>query len=161
MIPNRPDKTGYILIKGAKKDVSKMERELKLNLLKFGDFYLSRKIQDKYLGQILHQDGLAASVAATVAEKAGKFKWAVFVIRSVVEEYSMQTMGSMMDAKTLLERALLPSLLAGAGNWTGISKKTEEECDNLILIFWHVLYKIPESTPQIGIFAETATLRTK
>ena len=156
-----PDKTGYILIKGAKKDVSKMEKELKLNPLKFGDFYMSRKIQDKYLGQILHQDGLAASVAATVAEKAGKFKGAVFEIRSVVEEYSMQTMGSMMAAKTLLERALLPSLLAGAGNWTGISKKTEEECDNLILMFWRVLYKIPESTPRIGIFAETATLRTK
>ena len=122
-----PDKTGYILIKGNRKDVSKIEKELVVNPLKFGDFYMSRKIEDKYLGQILHQDRLAASVAATVAEKAGKFKGAVFEIRSVVEEYSMQTMGSMMAAKTLLERALLPSLLAGAGNWTGINKKTEEE----------------------------------
>ena len=122
---------------------------------------MSRKIQDKYLGQILHQDGLAASVAGTVAEKAGKFKGAVLEIRSVVEEFSMQTMGSMMAAKTLLERALLPSLLVGAGNWTGINKKTEEECDNLTLMFWRVLYKIPESTAKIGIIAETATLRTK
>ena len=122
---------------------------------------MKRKVQDKYLGQILHEDGLAASVAATVAERSGKFKGAVFEIRSVVEEFSMQTMGSMAAAKTLLERALLPSLLSGACNWTGVQKRTEEECDNMILMFWRVLFKIPESTPKIGIIAETATTRTK
>ena len=106
-----PDKTGYILIKGNNKDVGRMEKELELNPLKFGQFFMSRKVQDKHLGQILHQDGLAASVKTTVAERAGKFRGAVFEIRSVVEEFSMQIMGSMMAAKTLLERALLPSLL--------------------------------------------------
>ena len=156
-----PDKTGYILIKGNNKDVGRMEKELELNPLKFGQFFMSRKVQDKYLGQILHQDGLAASVIATVAERAGKFRGAVFEIRSVVEEFSMQTMGSMMAAKTLLERALLPSLLAGACNWTGVNKRTEDECDGMIQIFWRVLFKIPESTPKIGITAETATVRTK
>jgi hypothetical protein len=31
----------------------------------------------------------------------------------------------------------------------------------MILMFWRVLFKIPESTPKIGITAETATVRTK
>jgi hypothetical protein len=48
---------------------------------------MSRKSEDKYLGQIIHEDGLAASVAATVASRTGRFKGAVFEVRSVIEEF--------------------------------------------------------------------------
>ena len=122
---------------------------------------MSRKSEDKYLSQVLHEDGLAASVAATVASRAGKFKGAIFEIRSVIEEFTMQTMGGMMAAKTLLERALLLSLLSGGCNWTGISKKTEDDCDDLILMYWRVMMKVSESTPKIGLIAESATVRSK
>ena len=64
-----------------------------MNPIMFGSFVMDRKKEDKYLGQVLHEDGLA-----------------------VIEEFSMQTMGGMMAAKTLLERALLPSLLSGCCN---------------------------------------------
>ena len=66
-----------------------------------------------------------------------------------------------MAAKTLLERALLPSLLAGSCNWTGVRKETEEACDELIYLFWRCMFKVPESTPKIGLIAETSTIRTK
>ena len=82
-----PDKTGYVLMKGNSKDVKKKEQELDLNPLKFANFFMKRKVQDKYVGQILHEDGLAANVAATVAERTGKFKGAVFEIRSVIDEF--------------------------------------------------------------------------
>ena len=94
-------------------------------------------------------------------DRAGKFKGAVFEIRSVIEEFSMQCIGGMMAAKILLERALLPSLLAGSCNWTGIRKHTEEACDELIYLFWRCMFKVPESTPKIGLIAETSTIRTK
>ena len=103
--------------------------------LKFSKFYLKQSKQDAYLGQLLKEDGPAASVAATVEGRAGRFKGAVFEIRSVIEEFSMQAMGGMMASKTLLERALLPSLLHGAGNWIQMTKKTEDDCDNLIYLF--------------------------
>ena len=51
-----------------------------MNPLKFGGFYMNRKTQDKYLGKILHEDGLEDSVKATVAYTAWKFKGAVFEI---------------------------------------------------------------------------------
>ena len=156
-----PDKTAYILFKGNKKNVAKMEKELELNPIKFGEFTMSRKNQDKYLGQILHEDGLRASVAATVADRTGKLKGAIFEIRSIIEEYSMQTMGGMMAAKILLKRAILPSFLSGSCNWTGISKKSEDDCDELIYLFWRVMFKVTESTPKISLIAETNSMRTK
>ena len=149
------------MIKGCRKDVDRVEDELKLNPIEFGKFRMSRKIEDKYLGQIIHEDGLAASVAATVASRTGRFKGAVFEIRSVIEEFSMQSMGGMMAAKTLLERALLPSLLSGSCNWTGIRKKTEEDCDDLIMMYWRVMMKVPESTLKIGLISESASVRSK
>ena len=94
-------------------------------------------------------------------EKSGRFKGAIFEIRSIIEEFSMQSMGGMMAANTLLERALIPSLMSGSCNWTGVSKKTEDKCDELIYMFWRVLFKVPDSTPKVGLIAETNTLRTK
>ena len=66
-----------------------------------------------------------------------------------------------MAAKTLLERALLPSLLSGCCNWTGITKKTEDDCDDLILMYWRVMMKVPESTPKFGLIAESSTMISK
>ena len=96
-------KTCYIVIKGSKKDVNKVENKLKLNPILFGKFVMDRKKEDKYLGQVLHEDGLAASVSTTMASRAGKFKGAMFQVRSVIEEFSIQAMGGMSAAITLLE----------------------------------------------------------
>ena len=51
--------------------------------------------------------------------------------------------------------------MSGSCNWTGVGKKTEEKCDELIYMFWRVLFKVPDSTPKVGLIAETNTLRTK
>ena len=44
-----PDKTCYLMVKGNKKDVEKMEDELKMTPVTFGDFTMKRKVKDKYL----------------------------------------------------------------------------------------------------------------
>ena len=104
---------------------------------------------------------MADSVDATVASRASKFKGALFEVRSVIEEFSMQTMGGMMAAKTLLERALLLSLLSGCCYWNGIRKKTEDDIDDLIMMYRRVMLKVPEGTPKIGIISESSSLRSK
>ena len=157
-----PDKTAFIYFKGSKKHQEKVKKELQEMPLQFGNcFKMKQSKEEKYLGQMLHEDGLSASVAATVNSRAGRFRGACFEIRSVIEEFTMQAMGGMETAKILLERALLPSLLHGAGNWIRMSKKTEDQCDDLISLFWRLMFKVPESTPKISLIAETATVRTK
>ena len=59
----------------------------------FGNFTMNMRQKDIYLGQILHEDRLEASVLVTVKEKAGKFKGAIFDIRSIIEEFAIQTIG--------------------------------------------------------------------
>ena len=50
------DKTGFILL-GTKKFKEEAEKEMKLKPLRFGNFVAKRKKSDKYLGQILHEEG--------------------------------------------------------------------------------------------------------
>ena len=99
------------MIKGNKQDVVMIEKELKMTSISitFANFTMKRKLKDKYLVQIIHEDGLEASVAATVEDRAGKFKGTVFEIR--FKEFSKQSISVMMAAKILLEKALLPSLI--------------------------------------------------
>ena len=41
--------------------------------IKFGSFEMKRKIENKYLGHMLDEDGLTASVAAMVKNRTGRF----------------------------------------------------------------------------------------
>ena len=60
-----------------------------------------------------------------------------------------------MAAWQLWERALVPSLLSGAGTWVGSTKEEEEKCDKLQDLFWRVMFRVPESCPRIALRAET------
>ena len=61
-----PKKTCFVLM-GTNKYKEKVREEVKSAPLKFGDFSMLEKEQDVYLGDVLHTDGLSASVQSTVA----------------------------------------------------------------------------------------------
>ena len=73
-------------------------------------------------------------MAATVKDRTGQFKGATFEVRSIIEDFSMQTLGVMEVATILLERVVLPSLLYGASSWLGLDARTENKCKDLIFM---------------------------
>ena len=78
-----PDKSSYIVC-GSKKYKDKVIAELKITPLKFGDFNMKHEKVIKYLGMKLHEDGIAASVQATVEERSGELhgSWVLSVAAS-------------------------------------------------------------------------------
>ena len=122
-----PDKTSY-LVCGSNKYKTKTNKQLKHMPLVFGSFPAKRKVSDKHPGQILHEDGLEASVKATIEGRLGKIKGAIYLKKSVIETYQMQGFGAMVAAKTLWEEAIVPSLIHGAGTCIGSSKETDRLC---------------------------------
>jgi hypothetical protein len=111
-----PDKICFIVV-GSRKYKEKVKRDLQDRPLMFGDFLVKKHESDKYLGQILHGGGLGMSAEATVRERMGKIKGATMEIKTIIEEFPMQAIAGMMTAWELWERALIPSLLSGAGTW--------------------------------------------
>ena len=152
------DKTGYILFGNPN---PRMKKELEIMPLKFGEFEVKQKEQDKYLGQILHQEGLTKSVEATIKERSRKIKGAIYLTKQVVETIEMQTMGSLMAAKQLWEQAIVPSLLSGAGTWVDISPESEALCEDLQEEFWRVMMQVSKSSPKVMLTAETSSIRMK
>ena len=117
-----PDKTCYIVC-GSKQFKEMVDKDFKANPLMFDKFPVKQKVSDKYLGQVLHMGGVEQSATATVQERSGRIKGASLEIKAIVEEYQMQSIGGLMSARELWERALIPSLLSGAGTWLGECKE--------------------------------------
>ena len=87
-------------------------------------------------------------------EKVGRIKGATAEILSIVEQYEMQAMGSLMAAWILWERALVPCLLAGAGTWLGDISGVVELTDSLQYYYWRQILAVPNSVPKIALRAE-------
>ena len=109
------DKTVYIVM-GSSSFKKKVREELKDSPLVFGSFSMKEKESEKYLGQIIHSGGMEKSSLATVQERIGRIKGATLKIKSIIEEFMMQALGSLMSAWILWEKALVPSLIPGAGS---------------------------------------------
>ena len=129
--------------------------------LKFGDFPAKRKISDKYLGQIIHEGGLTASIEATILERTGKVKGAIYLTKTIIETFQMQGIGGMMAARTLWEGAIVPSLLHGAGTWVGSTVATDKMCEELQLLHWRTMFQLPKGTPKVMLRAESLSLQMK
>ena len=147
-----PDKSGILII-GAKKYQKKVQSEIKDNQISLYGFVLKTKLSDKYLGQIFSFD-ISSSALATVRSREGKLKGAAIEIKSIIEDYQMQAMGGLVAAWELWERALIPSLLAGAGTWLGDIRETEKLCDSIQNYYWRAVMKIPDSCPKLGLRCE-------
>ena len=157
-----PDKTCFIIC-GNQRYRKDMESDLQRNPITFGSFAVKQKECDRYLGQMLHGGGLDKSAEATVQERMGRIKGAALEIRNIIEEFPMQAIAGMMAAWTLWERALIPSLLSGAGTWIGLknNSKVIEMCDSTQNFFWRVMLTVPESCPKVALRCETNMLGMK
>ena len=87
-----PDKTGYIIF-GKKKEVDELRREIEMVPIMCGDFVTKEKVSDKWLGDMFHQDGLAASVSATIEDREPKVKGAMYEAAAMVEDWRSQCNG--------------------------------------------------------------------
>ena len=155
-----PEKTSYILF-GKKKEVAEAQEEVKLSPIMCGDFMTKEKDVDKWLGDMFHKEGLAASVMATIKSREAKVKGACYEAAAIVEDWRAQVVGGFMSAIDLFELAIVPTLLYNAETWMDISKEAEERLENLQLFFLRLVLRVPVSTPKIALRTETGMMSMK
>ena len=68
-----------------------------------------------------------------------------------------------MAAVELWERAIILSLLSGAGTWFGAggAKAAVDLCDKAQNFYWRVMLSVPESCPKIALRSETGMIGMK
>ena len=155
-----PDKSTYSVF-GSQKIKKIMRKEIEEQPLKIGDVQIKESITLTYLGDILHSDGLEASVEATVDERIAKIKGSIFELKALCEDFRMQICGGMRGAIDIFEACICTKLLANCGVWTKISEQAVKKLDAIQNLFVQVLLRLPSSTPLPAYRAETAMLGMK
>ena len=86
------------------------------------------------------------SAEATILEKQERIKGPPMEIRGIVEDFRMQTIGGLMAACELWNRAIILSLLSGADTWFGLkkNKRAIELSDSNQNYFWRVILTVPQ-----------------
>ena len=77
----------------------------------FGDINVKCKVADKYLGDMIHLDGLSASVEATISDGIGRITAATHEIKAVLDDFRLHAEGGMMGAWDLWNMAVVPRLM--------------------------------------------------
>ena len=154
------DKTGFIVM-GANEYKKQVFEELQEAPIMIGNIHTKCKDVDKYLGDMIHTDGLAASVAATVKDRTGKVKAAMYEAAAIIEDYRMQAVGGLMGAWDLWNMAIIPSLLNNSGVWTEIDEKTVLVLEELQNTYARRVLHVPLSTPKVSLRSETGLLSMK
>ena len=133
LLTNQKTKSIYMVC-GNKNYKNKVEPQVEDCPLTFGDIILQKKSQQKYLGDMLDEQGLAASVETTVKSSEWKTKRGVYELRSVCYDFRAQILGSMTGALALWETCILSSLLTNCGTWVGIREDwwTDAFVDQLV-----------------------------
>ena len=154
-----PDKSGLLML-GSKEFQENTKKSMKETSIYLDNFCLQTKLSDKYLGQIFQSD-LSTSALATVKDRQGKLKGAAIEIKSIIEDYQMQAMGGLVAAWELWERALIPSLLSGAGTWLGDIGQAVKLANEIQCFYWRTILKVPDSCPKLAILCELKMTDTK
>ena len=155
-----PDKTGYVVI-GSIQFQEQIKREAMISPIMFGDIETKSKDKDKYLGDIIHKDGLEASIAATIEDRVGKITASMHEIKAIMDDYRMQALGGMMGALDLWNLAVVPSLLNNCSTWIGMTSRQEQKLEQLQEQFIRLMMEVPVSTPKVALRAETGLLSMK
>ena len=155
-----PDKTGYIAV-GSKEYQARISREAMETPLMFGDIITKCKVADKYLGDMIHQGGLVASIEATVEDRAGRITAASYEIKAVLDDYRMQAVGGIMGAWDLWNLAVIPSLLNNCSTWIGMNTRMEDKLEAIQEGYLRLMLEVPISTPKVALRAETGMLSMK
>ena len=132
---------------GTKKYRKKIEEELQSCPIIFGNFECKPKSQDLYLGDMISADGLEASVEATIAPRQGKIKGEMFEMKSIMEDFWLQTIGGMAGAIDVWEMGICAKLLANCGSWVGIGKAALKQLNQLQESYLRMVYSCPLFTP--------------
>ena len=146
------------LVWGTDKQKQKIKEELEERPLMCGQVLIKMVKFDKWLGDYLHNEGLAESVLETVKQREGKVKGAALEIADIVEDWRARTVGGFVSGLFLWESCCIPSLLYNAGSWQGISKDAEKRLDALQNWFLRILLRQGPGAPSSAILWELQVL---
>ena len=155
-----PDKSCYIVI-GNTQAADEMRSEIKMHPLTLYGQVMKEKKSERYLGDIIHGGGLAASAAATIKLRHSKMIHGLKEIKAIVEDCRSNTMGGLKVGLDIWETAYIPSLLNNCSTWMDIEEEALNKLEDLQNSFYRNLLNVQFTTPKPALIWEVAGMKIK
>ena len=151
-----------LLVFGKKgKALTEVQTKLEKDPLTLYGKPMVQKIKEKYLGDFLHSEGLAASAKATVDARAAALKSGAIEVRAVVEDCRSLCLGGLSVGLDIYEAAYIPALLNNSQTWIEIKAETIEKLEDLQSSFLRILLATPASTPRAALVWDCGAIKMK
>ena len=154
------DKSCYLVV--GKSDYKKaISNQLESVPLTLSGFPMKEVIQEKYLGDYIHQNGNPESVLATIKARSGLVTSAINEIRSVLEDCRINVVGGLCAGIDIWELSVIPFLLNNSSVWADIPQAAYNQLEDLQKTFYRYLFATPISTPSPALLWETGGLTVR
>ena len=139
------DKSKFIVF-GDKKYRNKVKKELEKNPMMMGKVRIGQSINEKYVGDQIHEKGCEQSITETIKERKNKLKRTVHEIIETCENPLMDGLSSAKCPFKLFEAQVIPSLLTNCESWIGITDKHIEDLQKFQDEFIRKVLRIAKTT---------------
>ena len=153
-------KSSYMLI-GSKKACKDLESGLIRTPVTLCGKQMKRDSEAKYLGDWIHQAGLAESVASTIEKRKHSVLSSIRDIRNVVDDVRSSICGGLVSGLQIWEIAVVPMVLYNAECWLGINQKSIDILEELQRKFLRNLLAVGSGCPTPSLYWETGTTLMK
>ena len=135
----------YVLIGNARFRKS-IRKKTEKDPIKMGGVTIEQSVKEKYLGDIIHQNGCQESVKETVQERKRKLISVSEEIIKIADTRLMSRLGHSKTAFNLFEAQVIPALLHNAETWIGMANSQVKELQDFQDIFIRKVLRIAPST---------------
>ena len=122
---------------------------------------LKEKEKEKYLGDMIHSAGNAASVDATVDDRTGKIVSFIIQARAIIADCRMNKIGGLTAGIDIWELAYLPNLLNNSESWIDIEETTIKKLDNLQISMYKTILNCPGSNLHAAMLWELGGVKMR
>ena len=106
-----------------------------------------QEIKDKFLWDILNEEGLSKSVEATISDRYGKTFAAIIEIGSVINDFRIDAIGGLKAGLDIFELCVIPSLLNNSDMWVEIESASTKRLEDMQNMMFKNLFAVPHSVP--------------
>ena len=154
-------KSKYVVI-GTQESRTEMLKDAELNPVMMGETIIENSRSEKYLGDQIHEDGCAASIAATIK---GRIKGAKEAARDIIAALNHPaTMGHKLAEVAVTEYAskVLSKLISNCESWIDLTEDHITELQNIQDNYFKDVFHVnPKGTPLCMVRLDSQTLHIR
>ena len=141
------DKSKYLII-GSEKYRKEVLDEVKEKPMMMGNVEIGHSEKEKYLGDYIHEKGIAESISATIKARTNGLVSKCDEIIKICESPIMGGTGNSLAALKLFEAQIIPALLHNCESWIGINQTHLSDLQEFQDKFIRKLLWLPQTTPK-------------